>query len=135
MSDCQPASPQPLPTILVIEDEMWVREWLSRHLQEKGFNVATACNAAEALQILEEHRQFDLVFCDIVMPGLMNGIGLALWLRSNRPDLPVILTSGYPGQSKAAKVLCGNDLLITKPFDPANVIAKIRTVLNQRRSL
>ena len=79
--------------ILLVEDEESVRFALARLLQRLGFAVTATTNGSEALQLIEQHT-FDLVLTDAVMPG-MSGPELIRHLRQTRPDLRIILMSGY----------------------------------------
>jgi DNA-binding NtrC family response regulator len=82
--------------ILVVEDDPDVAELAANALELMGYRVAVSCNAAAALhQLSADKRGFDLVFSDIVMPGGMSGIDLALTLRARFPALPVLLATGY----------------------------------------
>ena len=75
---------------------------------------STAKSAEAALKLLAEGTKINLVFSDIVMPGTIDGVGLARELRSQYPDLPVILTTGYSDAARAAPA----DLrILRKPFD------------------
>jgi signal transduction histidine kinase/CheY-like chemotaxis protein len=81
--------------ILVVEDNKDVGEFATQLLTELGHDTRLATNADEALRILEEQAEmFDLVFTDVVMPG-MSGIDLGLTVRTRWPQLRVVLTSGY----------------------------------------
>src|SRR5262245_4232440 len=95
------------PAILIVEDEVLIRLVLSDYLQECGFKVFEAGNAAEATEILEANRTaIDLVFTDVHLPGDMSGFGLSQWVRVNRPGTPVVLTSGDGKKAEAARELC-----------------------------
>jgi CheY-like chemotaxis protein len=73
-------------------------------LQELGYDPVRAADGTSALQLFEADDAFDLVFSDLVMPGQMDGIALTKELRRRRPDLPILLTTGYsPAASAAAK--------------------------------
>jgi PAS domain S-box-containing protein len=81
--------------ILLVEDNDDVGNFASSLLVELGHSATRAANANDALSLLRErHADFDLVFSDVVMPG-MNGVDLAREIRAHWPDLPVVLTSGY----------------------------------------
>jgi len=89
------AQPSARRSVLLVEDNETVGSFAHNLLCELGQEVTWATGAADALRILEEDRgRFDLVFTDVVMPG-MNGIDLANEVRQRWPDLPVVLTSGY----------------------------------------
>ncbi|MET0541535.1 MAG: PAS domain S-box protein [Variovorax sp.] len=82
-------------SILLVEDNDEVGQFSSGLLSAVGHSVTRAASAQEALAILEAGREkFDLVFSDVVMPG-MDGVDLGRHIRSRWPDLPVVLTSGY----------------------------------------
>jgi PAS domain S-box-containing protein len=82
-------------SVLLVEDNETVGSFAQSLLNELGQDVTWATDADDALRIIEERQgRFDLVFTDVVMPG-MNGIGLAQELRRRWPKLPVVLTSGY----------------------------------------
>ncbi len=81
--------------VLVVEDNLDVGAFSTQILQDLGYRTTWATNAEEALRLLSEDAgAFDVVFSDVVMPG-MNGIELGQYIRRLHPDLPVILTSGY----------------------------------------
>ena len=71
-------------------------------------------SSAAALKLLAEGAKIDLVFSDIVMPGTIDGVGLASEIRSQYPNLPVILTTGY---SDAARAAPAHLRILRKPFD------------------
>jgi len=81
--------------VLVVEDNLEVGQFATQLLQDLGYETAWAANATEALDLLENnHTRFDVVFSDVVMPG-MSGIELGREIRQRYPALPVVLTSGY----------------------------------------
>lgn len=81
--------------VLVVEDNLDVGRFANQILQDLGYETVWATNAEEALQLAgADATAFDAVFSDVVMPGI-TGVALAKELRRRRPDLPVILTSGY----------------------------------------
>ena len=86
-------------TLLVVDDEWLICSMLADHLRSAGFKVMEALNAEKAMMIIAD-APVDLVISDITMPGKMNGIGLARWLLSERPRLPVILISGGSEQEE-----------------------------------
>ena len=133
----QVAFPDPqerMPTILVVDDEALIRMAISEFLQECGFKVLEASNAAEALAMIQSnHSALDLVFSDIRMPGEMDGFGLSKWIRENRPELPVILTSGDKKKSDAAHELRAQEPFLAKPYDMQIVVAHIRSTIEARK--
>jgi two-component system, response regulator PdtaR len=113
------------PVILVAEDETLIRMLISEHLTDSGFKVVQAPNADVALNLIKS-RQVDLVFTDVNMPGSMQGDSLADWLSTNRPTLPVIVTSGV-----AKPTLRGSGRrFIRKPYSLLELEHQIRELLH-----
>ena len=83
--------------VLLVEDDPAVREIADGLLRDLGCAVTTAENGASALEALEEGVAFDLLMSDIVMPGGISGVDLARSVSANRPDMAVLLTTGYAG--------------------------------------
>ncbi|MBV8790450.1 MAG: response regulator, partial [Pseudolabrys sp.] len=81
-------------TVLVVEDNPDVGEATSSMLEQIGYKVELAGNAAEALKAIDQKR-FDLVVSDIVMPGEMDGVALARAIRERKPQVPVLLVTGF----------------------------------------
>ena len=100
--------------MLVVEDSRDVAEVTTALLEQLGYRVVRAENAAEALRHLQQGIEFDLLFSDIVMPGAINGLGLAEICRERFPDIPVLLTSGF---SDAAQAADGRFDILRKPFE------------------
>lgn len=119
-------------TVLVVEDEVFIRLDIAEYLRECGYRVVEAGNADEAIRILESQLPIDLVFSDIQMPGDMDGFGLARWIRQNHPDIRIILTSGYVKATEVAGQLC-DEGPIPKPYDHQLVLERIRWNIAQGR--
>jgi CheY-like chemotaxis protein len=125
-----------VPTLLIVEDEPLIRVALLEYLEECGFEVLAATNATEAIEItLESGRQIDLVFSDVVMPGPINGFGLAQWLRRNRPQVPIVLTSGDATKISTAKDLRENERFVRKPYRFDAVACQFRALIDLKRNL
>jgi PAS domain S-box-containing protein len=117
--------------ILVVEDNAQVGEFSSELLNDLGFQTQFASNALEALHLLDAHPgRFDLVFSDIVMPG-MDGLQLGQEVRRRHPGLPVVLTSGY-SEILAREGSFGFDLL-HKPYSVESLSRALRKVLTTSR--
>jgi len=101
-------------TVLVVDDSADVAEVTSSLFEHLGYDTIYRESAEAALELLEDGTKIDLVFSDIVMPGTIDGIGLAREIRSRYPELPVVLTTGY---SDAAKAVPPNLRILRKPFD------------------
>ncbi|MDB5441017.1 MAG: sensor hybrid histidine kinase [Caulobacteraceae bacterium] len=113
--------------ILVVEDNAQVGEFSSELLNDLGYQTRFAANALDALKLLEEHPgQFDLVFSDIVMPG-MDGLQLGQEIRRLYPGLPVVLTSGY--SDVLAKEGSYGFELLHKPYSVESLSHALRRVL------
>ena len=103
---------------------------VSRALVEAGHNVVEASDGAAALALLESAtHDFELVLCDLVMPGV-NGRDLARWLAANRPEVPIVLISGYPVPYLQAHDLFDPGLtLLRKPFLPSRLLEAVEDAL------
>jgi PAS domain S-box-containing protein len=102
------------PTVLIVDDSAEVAEVTSSLFERLGYDTDYRDSADAALRYLAEGTKIDLVFSDIVMPGTIDGVGLAREIRSRYPDLPVLLTTGYSDAAQAAPA----DLrILRKPFD------------------
>jgi DNA-binding NtrC family response regulator len=102
------------PMVLVVDDSAEVAEVTSSLFEHLGFDTVYRDSAEAALKLLSEGGRIDLVFSDIVMPGTIDGVGLASEVRSRYPHLPVMLTTGY---SDAAQAAPSNMRILRKPFD------------------
>ena len=116
-------------TVLVVEDELTVRELVIEVLQDFECITLQAADGMEGLAILNSGKPVDLLISDIGLPGL-NGRQLAEAARLTRPELPILLMTGYAENAALAGGFQeqGMDLL-TKPFTLAELTAKIREML------
>jgi PAS domain S-box-containing protein len=101
-------------TVLVVDDSADVADVTSSLFEHLGYETIYRDSAEAALKLLESGTKIDLVFSDIVMPGTIDGVGLAREIRSRYPNLPIALTTGY---SDAAKAVPTNLRILRKPFD------------------
>ena len=102
------------PVVLVVDDSVEVAEVTSALFEHLGYDTVYRESADEALKLLAEGANVDLVFSDIVMPGTIDGVGLANEVRQRYPGLPVMLTTGY---SDAATAAPSGLRILPKPFD------------------
>jgi DNA-binding NtrC family response regulator len=117
--------------ILIVDDELVVRDSLARWFESEDFEVLTAASAPEALEQLARSR-FDLALVDIKMPGV-DGIELQQRLLQADPDLPVIIMTGYASVETAVKALkAGAYDYITKPFDPDDLVHLVKNAVSHR---
>jgi two-component system phosphate regulon response regulator OmpR len=117
--------------ILVVDDDARLRGLLSRYLAENGFRVTTADNAASARETLRFLAP-DLLVLDVMMPG-ENGLQLTESLRNeSRNDLPVLLLTARGGpEDRIAGFEAGADDYLGKPFDPRELVLRIRAMLRR----
>ena len=99
--------------ILVVEDEMLIRELVFEDFSDAGFEVVLTCDAGEAMGVLENDDDFALVFTDIRMPGSVDGLALGRHIRSTWPSMPVIYATGF---SDVTPELVATERLLKKPY-------------------
>jgi DNA-binding NtrC family response regulator len=127
------SSTEDMRTVLVVEDEVLIRLFISAYLRDCGFRVIEAAHADEALVVLQEPGvTVDIVMSDVEMPRSMDGFGLARWLRVNKPGLPVILVGSAARAATAAADLCESGPISAKPYDPQILLDQIRRHLAER---
>jgi signal transduction histidine kinase/ActR/RegA family two-component response regulator len=114
-------------SVLVVEDELLIRDALRRYLHPRAQHVSAAENGREALKLAAD-RRFDLIFLDMLMPGI-NGLETLRRLRELSPDTPVILMTGKPERNIREQVMSrGAADLIRKPFDLTEIAPIVRRV-------
>jgi PAS domain S-box-containing protein len=117
-------------TILVVEDDRLVRDYVLAQLHSLGYVTHAAANANAALAILESDAKFDLLFTDVIMPGSMNGRQLADEISKYRPELKVLYTSGYTEDAVIHHgKLDEGVLLLAKPYRKSDLARMIRKAL------
>ena len=118
-------------TILVVEDSEDVLALAREHLDGLGYRVLAARNGEEGLRLFErESGAIDLVFTDIVMPGGVNGVVLAGKVRERRPDVPVLLTTGYNEELSADGPRTAAADVLGKPYSRTQLADRVRAALN-----
>ncbi len=114
--------------ILIIDDELSLRQTLARILQHAGFEVATAASAVEGLGLLSR-QTWDLIYMDIRMPD-MSGLEALKAVRAGYPELPVILFTAQPDLNSALEALRnGATDYLLKPLKPETILERTRTSL------
>jgi CheY-like chemotaxis protein len=112
------------PMILIVEDEFLLRLDSAETIENAGFEVIQAANADEAIAILKARPDIHVVFTDIQMPGSMDGLKLARFVRDRWPPIKIVATSG--------RVMVGDDdlpdgsVFLPKPYRGAEVVATLR---------
>jgi CheY-like chemotaxis protein len=117
---------QPI-AVLVVEDEAMIRMNAAEFLEEEGFVVFEAGNAQEAIRALEGGQPIDAVFTDINMPGAMDGLDLAHFVRDRRPSIKLLLTSGR--RRLPATELPSQSRFVLKPYRPDEIAATLRDMI------
>ena len=121
----------PAARILVVDDDMLLRKMVRYVLQEAGYDVAAVDSAAAAMRLLER-EEVHLVILDVNMPG-MNGLEFCRQLRAQRENLPILFLSGQKDiDDKVAGFDAGGDDYLAKPFEPRELIVRVRALLNRQ---
>lgn len=115
--------------IMVVDDEMHIRELVRFYLDKAGFDTIEAANAEEALDIVE-NQYIDLAVVDIMMPG-MDGFELVEQMRQYREFPVIMLTAKSQPKDKLRGFSLGIDDYVTKPFDPDELMARVKTILKR----
>jgi CheY-like chemotaxis protein len=115
-------------TILVVEDDADIRAAVVETLESSGYRVLAAHDGPEALAALDQNPGIDLMFSDVVMPHGVSGLELVRAAHHLRPDLQVLLTSGYSAQ---ALEVAPDFPLIKKPYRLSELIRRIAGALGE----
>ena len=116
------------PVVLVVEDEILLRMDAIDALEAAGYDVLDAGNADEAIAMLKVRGDIHVIFTDIDMPGSMDGLKLAHFVRDRWPPVKIIATSGLA--HVAEKNLPEGGRFLHKPYTPTQVIATIDQLMN-----
>jgi CheY-like chemotaxis protein len=131
-SDSQAALPGGSETILLVDDEINLLKLAKTYLTAAGYNVLTAENATQALEVLQQHATIDLLLSDIVMPGGIDGYELASEAEKRRPGLKVLLTSGHAIEDETVR---RDDYwvktILKKPYSKTDILQAVRQVLDR----
>jgi len=126
---------EPLPhgdeIILAVDDEPELLAIVVEHLEDLGYRLLTANDGKQALQQLKKEPAIDLLFSDVVMPGGINGYELAEKATTNRPELKVLLTSGYTEKAVTHNGHARfNANLLSKPYTQIELAKRVRAILD-----
>jgi CheY-like chemotaxis protein len=117
-------------SILIVEDDALVREYVVAQISSLGYDTLAATNAAEALAIIDGPERIDLLFTDVIIPGGMNGRQLAIEALTRRQGLKILYTSGYTENAIVHHGrLDAGVLLLPKPYRSSDLARMIRTAL------
>ena len=119
--------------ILIVDDEKDIREIIGIYVQNNGYNAIKAQNAHDGLEIIQ-NQSIDLVILDVMMPG-MNGIELCMKIRDTK-NIPIIMLSAKDqDMDKVMGLSAGADDYLAKPFNPVELLARIRAQLRRFKEL
>jgi len=116
-------------TILLVEDEPMVRTVAERALTRHGYQVLTANNGEEALEIVDRGDEIALLISDVVMP-VMDGPTMVREARKTRPDLPILFMSGYAEEQLRKSIDIANVAFLPKPFSVQELAEAVRKALS-----
>jgi CheY-like chemotaxis protein len=116
--------------VLLVEDNDKVREATANRLESLGYAVREAKTGPEAIMLLKSGEPIALAFSDIVMPGGMTGYDVAEWVRSMKPDLKVLLTSGYSEMPIAPSEAVRKIRVLGKPYTREQLARALREALD-----
>jgi PAS domain S-box-containing protein len=127
-----PVAPSGEETVLVVEDDPFVRSHVIASLESLGYRVMVAGDGREALSMLHGGARPALVFTDVVMPGGINGLQLVEELRRIAPGLKVLFTSGYPQEALTSRGQINPEArMLTKPYRKAELARRVREALDE----
>ena len=116
--------------VLVVDDEVSVREFVDRVLREAGYETAVAVDGPEAIMMAKTQGPFDLLLADVIMPE-MRGVEVARRLREIEPDLRVLYLTGHSDEIfKERGTLWGNDVFLNKPTTATGLLQAVSLVLS-----
>jgi DNA-binding response OmpR family regulator len=120
--------------LLLVDDDPSIRALYSQSLSRAGFDVETARNGKEGLELVQMFRP-DLVILDLVMPE-QEGIETILQLQAHHPNVPILAISGALGASEYLHVanLLGARRTLTKPIQPEKLLEAVRSIFDETRS-
>jgi len=118
------------PSILVVDDELLVRDLLYDFFTDQGWQISVAESASKALGILQ-NKKIDIVLTDLKMPE-MDGMDLTYKVKEDYPDLPVMVMTGYPSVESAIEALRAKVAdYITKPFNINQLLKTVAAHIEQ----
>lgn len=117
------------PLVLIVEDEHFVRMMAVDALEDAGYSTIEADTGDQALTLLDQRDDIELVFTDIRMPGQVDGLDLARRVHESRPATPVILTSGHMFQGD--RDIPASTPFLQKPYRAAALIGELERLLGR----
>lgn len=121
--------------ILLVEDNHEVRAVALALLKRLGYEVTEANTAVEAIAHLESGLTVEAVFSDVIMPGGLSGFDLARWLVANKPELPILLTTGFSEEiARQRETDAANPQILRKPYTQAELGAMLRAIIGAKNA-
>lgn len=118
--------------VLIADDDAHIRELAALFLQSEGFEIVEAGNGVEALSIIEDSG-IDMVILDIMMPQ-MDGWDLCRDIRNRYPDMPLLMVTAKSESGQKVKGFqLGTDDYLTKPFDPMELVMRVKALMKRYR--
>ncbi|MBA1245465.1 response regulator [Pseudomonas japonica] len=117
------------PSIMIVEDEDLLRELLTEAFSEMGVAVSAVATADDGLTAFEKNTAFDLLVTDVRTPGRMNGWDLAKAVYDQRPNVPIIITSGYSAEQHNNE-LPPSACFVQKPWSLESLCELAKTLLH-----
>jgi PAS domain S-box-containing protein len=124
--------PRGTESILCVEDDVIVRDFVIQQLQRLGYKTISARNGLEAINTIRSGAAIDLVFTDIVMPGSVDGWQLAMQVKASHPHLKVLFTTGFSVENARNLVADRKVVLLEKPYRMMELARAIRKALDGR---
>jgi two-component system cell cycle sensor histidine kinase/response regulator CckA len=122
-----------LQIVLLVEDDSIVRRFVTVALEQQSFIVLPAANAAEAIEICSKHLKIDLLLADVQIGGSINGIELAERITREKPEIKVLVMSGFPNREREAQEKCLP--FLSKPFSHADLTSRVLAALSEMPQL
>jgi DNA-binding response OmpR family regulator len=119
----------PGPTIVLVEASALMRMAVAAYLRECGYQVIETAGPAEARRLLQSGALAEAALIDVDADGKTDGFGLAQWIRLQRPDVKVLLTSGVQRTAQTAGDLCEEGPHLAQPYDHRSLESQIRRLL------
>jgi CheY-like chemotaxis protein len=121
-------------TVLVVEDDPDLREVTLQRLEGLGYVALEAEDAKSAIRILEGEPGIELVFSDVVLGRGMSGYQLGLWVRANKPDQKVLLTTGYASDASGGEKIAKVFPVLRKPYSRLQLALALKAALDTKAS-
>lgn len=120
-------------TVLVVEDEASIRLSLVYDLEDAGFRVIGAKDADAAMSLIESRTDIQVVVTDVGMPGSVDGMGLAHWMRDHAAHIPIIIATAFSGLVDLDKVNPAIVRVVIKPYSTDTIVACLKLVHLDRK--